>query len=223
MIHCIGDSHVSVFSGLDKLSDGWPYPEDSLPFFRTYRTGAYLAYSIGDTNHVGYTTLKLILSSIPKTETILLSYGEVDCRVHIVKQSEDQGRSIKQVAEEVVTRYSKTITLIRNDYEKVIVYTPVASSSCYNPNAAVSTENAYPHIGRPEQRNLATQVFSTTLKETFKDSDVIVLSIFDRIVDKNLLPVSSYFRDGVHLSQKAMPFILEALNKQMKEKWNLTL
>ena len=47
VIYCIGDSHVSFFSGKDAIVPCWPFPsEDMIPFFRTFRLGPVLAYNL---------------------------------------------------------------------------------------------------------------------------------------------------------------------------------
>lgn len=44
IIHCIGDSHVSFFGGLDRIQPVWPQrSDDRLPWFRTYHIGPALA------------------------------------------------------------------------------------------------------------------------------------------------------------------------------------
>ena len=47
MIHCIGDSHSSVFSGEEKMQDVWPErSNDTIDFFRSYRIGPATAYNL---------------------------------------------------------------------------------------------------------------------------------------------------------------------------------
>jgi hypothetical protein len=220
MIHCIGDSHVSVFSGIDKITDGWPSVGDCLPGYHSYRTGPHLAYSVGDPDHVAYRTLRHILNQLPSDDTILLSYGEVDCRVHVVKQAEAQNKSLQDIVNNIVWRYSNAILSVRETHSKVIVYAPVASCNCNHPDAKVCEENEYPHIGPPELRNFATKAFSKALIDKFENTDIGVLSIFDQLSDDNLKTIDSFYMDSVHLSQKAMPLLQNAIQELVTTKWS---
>ena len=102
MIHVIGDSHVMVFSGKEHIPDAVDY-HGFLPFFRTYRLGPYTAYHA--------TKLRTLIESIiaqkvGPDDSVMLCFGEIDCRAHLVKQSEMQGRSIEDIVSECVDRYS---------------------------------------------------------------------------------------------------------------------
>jgi hypothetical protein len=221
VIHCFGDSHVSVFSGQDKISDGYPGSIDILPNFRTYRLGAHLAHSIGTPGHSAFNTFFDVLGKVPTEDAVLLSFGEVDCRVHVVTQSVAQNKTIPEVISEVAQRYARTVELVRERNSKVIIWCPVPTSTYYDPSAHIQEINPYPHIGTTEQRNLATKVFEGALRSYFSNTDIIVLSIFNKIVNQLLITDGGYYMDGVHLSQKAMPLILSELGSEIKNKWGV--
>ncbi len=46
-VYCLGDSHVSFFSGTDRIQPVWPERSvDALPVFRTFHLGPVLAYNL---------------------------------------------------------------------------------------------------------------------------------------------------------------------------------
>lgn len=211
MIHCIGDSHVCVFSGQPKIVDGLPSPLDILPGFRTYRLGPHLAYSVGDRNHSNYHTAIGLIKRLPITEsTILISYGEIDCRAHILYQSEKQGREIYSIVDEVISRYEVFISDVYKMGYKVIVWCPIAT--CNYDSDVMKDPTSFPHYGSTIVRNGITKQFGDTLFERFKGhTNIKVLSLLDKLLNDDMTSKMEYYMDGVHLSQKAMPFILEAL------------
>lgn len=214
-VHVIGDSHVSLFVGKELISSGLPCTEDCLPPFRTYRIGSHLAYSLGDPGHNAVKRMLEIICDIPKTDAIMLCFGEVDCRVHLVKQSEKQGRPIEDLAREVADRYANFAESVMRDGRQVFVYAPPPTCNYHNPKADVTAENPYPHIGTTQERNRATLAMTERLKERFPRG--VVLDIFWKLVNEDMTSKGEYFMDGVHLSQKAMPIVMAAFDVLLKE------
>ncbi|HEY8965771.1 MAG TPA: hypothetical protein VIM58_04970, partial [Candidatus Methylacidiphilales bacterium] len=101
-IHCIGDSHASFFTGTDRLAPVWPErPGDRLPFFRSYRVGPALAWSLGrsGTTARGREQVEAILrEAVPPGAPVLFLFGEIDCRCHLLPQAEKQGKPAATVA-----------------------------------------------------------------------------------------------------------------------------
>lgn len=206
IVHCIGDSHVCLFSGKDSICD------DPYLFFKPQRIGAYLAHSLGDMDHGAYTRLISCVHDIPKEDWIMLSYGEIDIRVHVVKESLKQGIPVEKVVENIVKNYSRAIDSILGEGRKVLIWCPPPTCNHYNENAAVSTENPYPHIGTIEQRNLASLHFKECLLDIYAETLPLV-DVYDFLLNEDNTSKGDYFMDGVHLSQKAMPFALSKIKK----------
>jgi len=214
--HCIGDSHVSVFTGKDIVSSGHPCPQDSLPPFRTYRIGGYLAYSFGNPAHEVVSKVMSIVQGLPKEDRIMLSFGEIDCRVHLVKQAKAQGRIIGDVAGEAADRYAGFAGNLMDSGRDVMLFAPPPTCNHDDPEARVSEENPYPHLGTTRERNEATEAFTARLRHHFPKG--VVLSVFRELVNLDMTSKGEYLRDGVHLSQKAMPLILEAYERLERER-----
>jgi hypothetical protein len=115
MIHIIGDSHVKVFSGDDRLSldIGKPSIYDKNKNIRTYHVGDCLAYSLGERENHRYQTIKSITDKIPVTDTILFVLGEIDVRMHLVKHDN---------ALYCVARYITGVLELLRGHNKVYLY-----------------------------------------------------------------------------------------------------
>ena len=88
MIYCFGDSHASLYSGQDKISQYWPNKwGDKDPRFRSCNLSARLAYNLNNPSHYFRLDLGAILSRIEKGSQIAVILGEIDCRMHIYQNA----------------------------------------------------------------------------------------------------------------------------------------
>lgn len=205
-LHVIGDSHVSLFSGKDEVIPNYPTEhEDLLPQFKTYRLGAFLAYSLIAEGHEGRTKLFSLVDSLPKRAKVLLVFGEIDCRAHIVKQARAQDRDIRDVAETVAERYFSVIQEVAT-LRKVIVWGAIPQSS------AAHSSNKFPTVGNQRERNEAAFWFDNTLRKLCEDAGIPFASIFNELVDSEFISRESFFYDTAHLDQRALPLAIEALS-----------
>jgi len=113
-IYCIGDSHASFFSGYDRIQLGWPNKTFNKKYFflKSYRLGPVLAYNLCKfkTRSRGREKLLYILTHlIPLGSKVLFCFGEIDCRAHLLRQSEIQKRDIYDIVRECVDRYFSVI------------------------------------------------------------------------------------------------------------------
>ena len=91
-IYCVGDSHVSFFSGVNLIQPLFPEKSiDYYPYFKTARLGPALAYNLCEegTQSLGREKLFDFLQKRHVSDCILLSFGEIDCRAHIANKHTD--------------------------------------------------------------------------------------------------------------------------------------
>jgi lysophospholipase L1-like esterase len=69
----------------------------------------------------------------------------------------------------------------------------------------------FPTVGTYNERIHATRLFNEYLKDLSEKNNILMVSIFDELLNKNNLPEEEYFMDGTHLSQKAMPLALKKI------------
>lgn len=218
MIYCIGDSHVSLFSGEDAILPVWPAASrNGLPGFQTHHLGAALAYNLSreGTRTQGREKLLRILSTeVPDGATVLLSFGEIDCRVHLIKQAQHTGKPLEKVVDLCLEGYFKAVEEVRSMGYTVIVYNAVLSRprvrGIHRPN-----DEEYATFGTREQRSLAIRLFNAGAKRRCRGSGLYFLETIPQLADRNGLIPTWYFMDSIHLSQRAMPATLRELARLM--------
>lgn len=210
IIYCIGDSHISFFSGRNEIQPAWPLSaHDAIPSFKTYRLRAVLAYRLPDFGSTmqGREKLLEILGIIPKQSRLLLSFGEVDCRVHLIKQSEKQGRPIEEVVNECVGRYFSQVLELKKEF-RPMVWAVVPSS----PTEKV-LDPRYPHYGTPAERNRVHRLFNQELERLCKENSIPFISIFNILTHPDGTTNTAFYSDQIHLSQRALPYAVRELQE----------
>ena len=213
IIYCIGDSHADFFSGRNAISPEYPETKKGdLPFFQNFRLGPVLAYNLPETNTKtkGREKLFKILGEVnPKDVIIMLCFGEIDCRVHLIKQVRIKNISFEESSLICAERYFSVIKEVKDMGFEVIVWNAIPSSIYEN------VDPEFPTFGTCKERNLITHIFNDKLKKMCEKNNIKFISIFDKILDKDGLTNMSFYMDKIHLSQKAMPLALKELQKNL--------
>jgi len=212
VIHCIGDSHAGFFTGRDSI-----FPDHSearpLPFFKVYHLGPVLAYNLPEsgTSTGGREKLFALLEDeIPDGGWVMTIFGEIDCRAHLLRQAEKQGRALGELAAECASRYFQVAREIQERGFFVIVYNAIPSRP-EKSSWAEGREAEFPTYGTQAQRNAAVRAFNDVLRKLCAADSVPFLENFDLLVDISGKPRPEYFMDKIHLAQTAMPLTLERL------------
>ncbi len=213
VVYCIGDSHVCFFSGQDRIQPDWPAKsDDQLPWFKTYRIGSSLAYNL--TRHGTQTRgrerlFEVLDMRVPVGGFVLLSFGEIDCRAHLVKQSRMRGLPIEKVVEVCLDEYFKVVREIVARGFRVIVYNVVPSRLRTTGGGALKDADAFVTTGSWRERNHASRLFNDGARLRCESCDALFLENFPHLVDGQDKTIQWYFWDSIHLSQRAMPVTLE--------------
>jgi tetratricopeptide (TPR) repeat protein/GT2 family glycosyltransferase/acetyltransferase-like isoleucine patch superfamily enzyme len=139
---------------------------------------------------------------------IMFVFGEIDCRAHLLKQSELQKKSVDAVVLECVDRYFEIFKIAGQYGIPLLAWNAPASS-----REDVQCD-AYSTHGSCKQRNEVTELFNRRLKSRCEENGVIFVSVFDKLVDRDGLTNTAYYLDDIHLSQAVMPLILDELRRQ---------
>lgn len=210
MIHCIGDSHSAVFCGKEEMQPIWPErSDDRIAFFRSYRIGPATAYQLENKIPI----ITEILTSVYKPDDkVLFCFGEVDIRAHLKKQMYLQNKTINEVVKECVDRYIKTLIHFKDKGYSVMAWGPIASWHESKPY------HGGPSFGTCLERNQITKEFNRYLGELCNENGITFISIFNDMVDENNITIAGYLDDWegshMHLSQRAMPLIINAFDKK---------
>jgi len=221
-IYCIGDSHTSFFSGADRIQPDWPKDPDAfLSLFQVLKIGSPLAYSL---SHEGSRTrgrerlFEVLENVVPMGSYVLLSFGEIDCRAHVLKQAAKAGVSVEAVIANLVEGYFSVVREVAALGYEVIVYNAIPSR--LKAPTKSSQDPEYIAIGTCLERNRVTRLFNQRLSDQCLAHGIGFLSTFDALVDSNGMTNTWYYFDTIHLSQRAMPLTLQALSERFPD-WEI--
>ncbi len=207
VIHCIGDSHVDFLSGYNNIQPEWPLlHHDRVPLFKTYRLGAVLAYTISKKGSHGHEALHSLLTTIPPKSYVMLMLGEIDCRVHLIKQAKSQKKPVSVVVKKCVDNYFSSIEEIKNAGYQIIVWGVIPSTRFE------VQDDSYPTVGTCRERNEVTKLFNLHLEAKAKSKNLPFLSLYNDLVDADGLTNMKYFIDLIHLSTRAIPLVIKKMS-----------
>lgn len=210
----LGDSHTFFFAGNDHLKTkrlGFcggviNTAHEKLAQYSVIHLGPSLAYN---TNKYG-TTIRTLekVDYLLKTgllrprDRVLCCFGEIDIRVHVMKHAEQRGGDYQMVIDQVLSNYLEFLLYLRAKGLQLCCWGPV-------PQCRVNEQ----HFCRGSQvdRNKATRYFIEQLSILGEKNHFGVVSLFEEMVDENLVTNEAYLLDGFHLNQKAM-VLLEGKN-----------
>ena len=208
-IHCVGDSHTSFFSGQLEMQPRWPdRSHDLWPFFRSYRVGPALAFNLcrtGTRSKGRERLFKVLRRKVPAGERVLLCFGEIDCRAHLIRQSETRGVPVADLAAECVSRYFQVVREVRALNYQVMIWNVIP------PTITTCLDCEYPVAGTFEERMSVTRVFNSLLLKHCEQESIPFISIFDAILDASGIPDQRYFVDGIHLGPEAIALAVDAM------------
>ncbi len=177
-----GDSHSATFANIENIE--------------VLHVGPATAHNLVNPGTTTQAREKILaaLANHPHLETaIILAFGEIDCRMHIVKAASSPDLTILQAVNATLERYFSFVqTTISLGY-RVLLYGPAGSGTGWNAN--------FPTVGREQERNYATHLFNLLLAEKCVQSGVAFACIDDLVIDKQSWQTRSEFlSDGCHLN-----------------------
>lgn len=216
-INVIGDSHCVFFSDKNIGIPDWSF--HGINFFsgknyNVFHIGPVLAYNLNKTgtHSRGNEKVTYLLQKnyIKKNAVILCCFGEIDIRVHVLKQAEQQNKTPENIMDGIIKNYLDFLLKLKQT-NIVYVWGPIASQSDRMNNPE------YPIYGSMEQRNKATKYFNEKLKEVCTENQIGFLSVFNDLIDDNFRTKYEYYCDEVHLSQNAKWLCNDLLNKEFQK------
>jgi len=198
MLRFIGDSHVSVFGGKDYMQPTWPNIIDSgadpssirqnlIKDIEQYRLGPQTAFNF----HKILGTVKNVLDICDiENDTIFFSAGEIDIREHIIRVANKDKISNETSVINTVDSYFGFLDKVKILGYKVGVLRPHLSF-CDLLNS---------------EKNDVASLFNQLCKDLCVQNGYYDIGASDFITQDE-----SFYFDGLHLSQKCIPFFLEQL------------
>jgi len=198
LVHVIGDSHVIPFRG-------------SMPFL-AHHLGAATAFNLIKKNSSTMSNEQLFqaVNKLGEKDTVMLSFGEIDCRIHIYYQhKKSDGRySISELIDRTISNYGEIMAQLKRRGVNFCVY-------CVSPAANVGNEYKYPFYGTLEVRSQINRMFNEKLGAFCRSNGYRFIDIYDRVSDKDGLMLKEYAGDDIHLNKKAVRLVRGELRDKM--------
>lgn len=225
-IFVIGDSHTDIFNGntfskkrnLALKEKKWFLCAnyEKAPEIVTYHLDAVLAFTANNQNSTlkCKEKVKYLINNgyLPRGSKIVISLGEIDCRVHVKRQTELQEISVDKVLDNIVNNYYDFISWLQSESYDIVVYGPIAQQkdSCL-------LDPMYPRYGSEIERNEIVRLFNEKLKIACKNKGIGFFTIYDKLINKDGTTKDEYLRDGVHLNNKAIPILLKEMKNGLTD------
>lgn len=146
-------------------------------------------------------------SFIRARHKIVLSFGEIDCRVHVKRQSEIQELPVDVILKDIIQDYCKLIDYFINLGMNVVIYGPPGQQP-----DTITIDPQYPRYGTEIERNKIVEKFNKQLKKIADEKGINFFSLYYETTDKYRTNISLY-RDGVHLSNTMHNILLDKLHE----------
>lgn len=220
---CIGDSNTMFFAGAERLrfiryrrSAFWkPYwinrGLDLLPCFRVFHVGPATAWKAGDLGSSTRSREKieiLLKKDLKPGSRLLLSFGEIDCRIHMAKAVLAGGK-IEDVVEKTAAKFVQLPEAIAAKGFRPALWGPPQII----PKDEKLSSPTFPFIGSWELRRDITYAYIASLKGHCERLGIPFLSIAGLYHPPQEKAERALFHDGTHLSQRLMPLALAELQK----------
>ena len=206
-IGCIGDSHISIFSNNERIIDVDKYTKSD--YFNSYRVGSWLAFNLN--NRID--DIKNISNQMIE-DTIVLCFGEIDCRAQVKKISEDNNRDYNDVIKEIVDNYFILIDSIK---DKNIIINSVTPELVENPHHYYYKDNLEDFDcprGTYQERKIYKEIFNKLVEEECNLRGIKFLNIYNMI--ENSLYKSKLYLDDIHLKPMNVNYLIKRSLKDLK-------
>jgi len=196
LINCVGDSHVSNFANTEKLTDMKVPSINNM--FKTYRAGPYTAFNVNQKSDV-----KNYIESISDKESLLICFGEIDCRAQVKKVMENTNRKYREVIDEIIDNYIDIIQNFKGDNVYLCSITPCIEDKPHWYYYESHQEAFDCPKGTKEERNSYKEYFNEKLKSISSKKGYKFISIFDYVKDRK-----DFYLDDIHLSPKKVNYLI---------------
>lgn len=216
LIHVIGDSH------------SWAFKKQR--FFIIKNIGPATAYNLVNENSTIQSNRKLfqaIEDIDPQKDYVILSFGEIDCRVHFYNQyMKNNGNiSLDKLMDMTIENYGKVLCQLRNRNINILVYgvLPAARDVVRFPPYATKRireeiidtyKNTYPYQAPPEMRSYINNRFNEKLKAYCETHGFKYLNIYSVVADERGFVKDEFVADEIHVNGKIMPYVKVMLERE---------
>jgi hypothetical protein len=160
-IFVIGDSHSCFWNGRDAL-DNEPSVFEGVEVFHVGPATAYNLIYCKSEDTFGSKIIKYLSQNKDNIGCIIFCFGEIDCRVHVVRIAIRENKRIIDVVQNFVERYLSFLRMIADRFGvPVLAWGPGPSSPPHN----FIYHPLFPATGSIIERNYATLQFNRLLSQ----------------------------------------------------------
>jgi lysophospholipase L1-like esterase len=192
--YCVlGDSHRVMFPENDN--------------FRHVDISLATAYNLGNPKSKYGSNVRLMkaIETVTPEETVIMTFGEIDCRGHIYKHHIKQNKPINVIIDKTIERYGTVLNDLRNRGIKIIV--------CGIPPPGHQDNILAFEYFSMEERPYVYKQFNSALRVFCEKNNYKYLDIYSKTVGEDGFTQPEYAADEVHLSTKAQPFLFKMLEE----------
>jgi hypothetical protein len=226
VIHVIGDSHSAFFAGTEgivfhpgrRVFTGFFRARyvsaftELLPIFRVFHLGPATAWQAAEpgssTSTLQKTRALLRCGDVPRGATVLLVFGEIDCRYHIPRAVLG-GKAVADAVTTTVDRFLRLADHIRSAGRDPTLWLPTIAPIL--PPSEKPEETPLPALGPQSLRDEITIRYCEELARASSAAGLRCAGL--SAPPLGTPPPADWFWDGNHLSQRVMPAALRALRE----------
>ena len=218
-----GDSHSLFFANASSANPvgivpGVGVTTDSNNCFMVFHVGPCLANNLcsyGRSTH-GHEKINALHDTglIPGDgEKLICCFGEIDIRVHVLMQAQEQRATVGKIVDDTVDRYASFLQEM-SETNEVYVWGPVASLK-----EGSYRDPRFPYYGTETERNKATEYFNTKLENKCRSIGVKYMSVYKYLMEDYYTKIE-YYRDTIHIGKKARELAKREFDRVgLKVKW----
>ena len=198
-IYHIGESHCLSYANTIMLKNKNPYYV--LPKI-TFGAKAY--HFSNQIENIFKSITRFNLKTIPRGAPVLISFGEIDCRINegFIKASEKNGRKISELVDETVEGYVSWFLNenIANQHSQYFFNVPAPA---YFPEFSEDFNN--------KKAEVVSQ-FNATLSKKLQNLDAMMIDVYEYTRNDKGFSNGQYHCDGVHLDARIIAKIENQIN-----------
>jgi hypothetical protein len=151
-----------------------------------------------------------IRNVIRKKEENIFSFGEIDCRIHLYRQSIKQDKEIVELAHETIDRYTDYVyELMQDGYDIYIMSVPPAGTQ--------SNHFKYNDYASYGHRKLINFMFNMELERTCTLKQIHYIDYYFKVCDGKMGRKIDYVEDDVHLNSKVADVVMEIMENEKRK------
>jgi hypothetical protein len=223
MLNIFGDSHSQILGGGVVLSSEFHNKEaNRFKSIKVHWLSGALAFNLIDDDENLLKWGSEIVETLEKASdvsSILLAFGEIDIRVHVIKRAFSSNKHpyvVNEVVAERLMRFSEY--LFQKFNIPIFVLSPIPSA----PNFKGFNKDL-PNTGSERERNYLTYKFSEFLENwDKKQNQIYIINLFNYLTDRTLNTNVEFYADSIHLNLKGFDLFVREFESIVDEK-NLKL